>query len=325
MRIKYKIMVGAAMLSTVPVLIASLAIGGLATDRSRQALEEAAKSRLVALRDAKKAQVSDYFQTIQNQVLSLSRSNTVIEAMGIFSRSVKSYRQELFKPDIAQFRNKLADYYSKEYKAEYSRRNAGEEIDVAGLLQKLDDDAIALQYQYIGVNPNPLGEKDKLEDPVDGSQYGNWHALFHPYFKDFQRRFGYYDLFLADAETGRIVYSVFKELDFATSLKEGPYSDSGIGEVFRKANQATTTEFVALSDFAPYVPSYQDSAAFIASPIFDEKGNRTGVLIFQMPIDRINAMMTQNGHWQEAGLGSTGETYLVGPDTRMRSISRFLV
>ena len=35
--------------------------------------------------------------------------------------------------------------------------------------------------------------------------------------------------------------------------------------------------------------------------------------------------MTGNQGWQEDGLGKTGETYLVGNDLKMRSVSRFLV
>ncbi|WP_156493340.1 hypothetical protein [Oleiphilus sp. HI0125] len=48
-----------------------------------------------------------------------------------------------------------------------------------------------------------------------------------------------------------------------------------------------------IDDFAPYPPSYEDPAAFIASPIFDAR-ELLGVLIFQMPIDRINAIMTHD-------------------------------
>ncbi|MEW7983841.1 MAG: hypothetical protein AB2812_14030 [Candidatus Sedimenticola endophacoides] len=102
----------------------------------------------------------------------------------------------------------------------------------------------------------------------------------HAIFRDFQRRFGYYDIFLVEPERGHIVYSVFKELDFATSLKDGSFAQSAIAEVFRLANQATDPDYYALTDFAPYSPSYRDPASFIASPIFDGE-ERVGVLIFQ--------------------------------------------
>jgi methyl-accepting chemotaxis protein len=324
MQIKTKITLGAALLAAIPVLIASIVTDIIATSKSNEALHEAAKERLVAVRELSKGRIEDYFDTIRNQLLNLSQSNGVTEAMGSFREAAASYRQELHQPDIEGKRRELAEYYRGDFKAEYGRRNPGGKIDVEKLLNSLDEDAIALQFQYIKANENPLGEKDKLMNPLDGTQYGNWHEQFHPFLRDFQQRFGFYDLFLVDIETGRIVYSVFKELDFATSLKDGPYADSGIGEVFRKASQATSTDSQTLSDFAPYLPSYQDPAAFIASPIF-EGDEKIGVLIFQMPIDRINAVMTHNGKWSEHGLGASGETYLVGPDTRMRSISRFLI
>jgi len=44
-----------------------------------------------------------------------------------------------------------------------------------------------------------------------------------------------------------------------------------------------------------------------------------------MPIDIINHIMTYDGKWTEAGLGHSGETFLVGPDMRARSEIRFLV
>ena len=117
---------------------------------------------------------------------------------------------------------------------------------------------------------------------------------------------------------------MFKELDFTTSLKDGPYANSGIGEVFKKANQATSADFVTFSDFSPYLPSYQNPASFAASPIFKD-GKKIGILIFQMPIDKINDIMTYDHKWSESGLGTSGETYLVGENNTMRSMSRFLI
>ena len=49
------------------------------------------------------------------------------------------------------------------------------------------------------------------------------------------------------------------------------------------------------------------------------------MLVFQMPIDRINDIMTSNHEWQNVGLGESGETYIVGEDFTMRNQSRFLI
>jgi hypothetical protein len=129
---------------------------------------------------------------------------------------------------------------------------------------------------------------------------------------------------LVDHNTGDIVYSVFKEADFATNLRNGPYRRSNIASAYEKANVLALADAPIFVEFDYYAPSYGTPAAFIAKPIFDN-GERIGVLIFQMPITRINQIMTGNQHWVKDGLGETGETYLVGPDFTMRSVSRFLV
>ena len=69
-------------------------------------------------------------------------------------------------------------------------------------------------------------------------------------------------------------------------------------------------------DYDLYTPSYDAPAGFIASPIYDG-GKKIGVLIFQMPLDRIAEIMSET-----AGLGKTGETILVGSDYLMCSDSR---
>jgi len=112
-------------------------------------------------------------------------------------------------------------------------------------------------------------------------------------------------------------------LIYATSLKNGAYSNSGLGKAFQRANQLKSATAV-LEDFAPYTPSYEDPASFIATPIFDN-GIKIGILIFQMPIDVINRIMTSNRQWKSSGMGDSGESYIVGEDFKTRSLSRFLI
>lgn len=323
MGLKQKIMIGAAVLAALPVLVAGLVVIPVLTSASHEALEMSAEQRLVAARNLTKGRIEDYFRTIRHQVLTFSNDRMIRDAMVAFKNGFDSYTDDIDYSGQAGLKAKLASYYTVEFSNEYRKRNQ-DQIDVGHWLQQLDAESLALQYRFIKNNPNPLGEKHKLDDTGDGSDYAREHRYYHPVIRDFLEKFGFYDIFLVDPDSGDIVYSVFKELDFTTSLKDGSYARTGIGEVFRKANAAESPDFVALSDFAPYPPSYQDPASFIASPIFD--GHRkVGILIFQMPIDAINAIMTHRNDWQAAGLGNSGETYLVGSDDRMRSISRFLI
>ena len=169
--------------------------------------------------------------------------------------------------------------------------------------------------QYIVANPKPPGSKHLLDAAEDSSEYSKLHRQYHPIIRDYLDRFGYYDIFLIDTESGDVVYSVFKELDFSTSLIDGPFADSNFADAFRQAMSAEHDDDVFLVDFKLYTPSYEAPASFIASPIFDGQ-EKIGVAVFQMPVDRLNAMMALR-----SGMGETGETYLVGPDHLMRSDS----
>ena len=170
-----------------------------------------------------------------------------------------------------------------------------------------------LQGLYIYDNQFPLGKKHKLDAADDDTTYSEIHALYHPWFRGLLEERGYYDIFLFDAD-GNLVYTVFKERDFATNMESGPWRDTDLANAFRSARDNDQAFF----DFRPYEPSNNAPASFISTALHSEDGEFLGVLAFQMPVDRINAIL------QEAtGLGNTGETFLVGDDSTMRSESRF--
>lgn len=173
-----------------------------------------------------------------------------------------------------------------------------------------------LQRLYITDNPHPLGEKEKLNTAQDGSAYSLAHEEYHPIFRHFLYAKGYYDIFLFDTK-GDLVYTVYKELDYATNLNTGQWKDTDLGNAFRAALNAKSAESQFFFDFKPYAPSNDAPASFISQPIIED-GETIGVLVFQMPIQRINNIMQQH-----VGMGESGETYLVGTDKFMRSDSRF--
>jgi methyl-accepting chemotaxis protein len=324
MNIKAKLILAASLFAPIPVILSGFTIESVATNSANTALEAQVSNQLVAIREQKRNQIEAYFATLRDQVLTFSNDRMIIEAMKDLRSAYFSFRKDSLGGDVSRYRDELASYYTEDFSREYGRQNPGSSIDARQLLRRIDDDAVALQYQYIKANRHPLGAKDELVDTGDGSRYNQSHVRYHPHILDFLQKFGYYDIFLVEPDTGKVVYTVFKELDFATSLKSGPYADSGLGRTFAKANATSNRDFVYLDDFAPYTPSYEGAASFIASPIFDGD-QKVGVLIFQMPISRINAIMTSEQRWKDVGLGASGETYLVGADKLMRSQSRFLI
>ncbi len=311
------------------VLLCSLGIfasGGLVGWRtfllSEQALTKRASSQLISIREIKRTQVEDYFNNIADQIRTFSNDVMIIDAMHEFSRTYDSFLAESGGFDASMVKS-LKDYYQNQFGVTYSRLNQGENANALDKYNGLDENGRALQARYISNNPNPLGEKNNLSKSEDGSQYSLIHGKYHHHIDGFLSTFGYYDIFLVDSK-GRVVYSVFKELDYATNLISGPYANSGLSRVFRKALNSSDKSSVFLDDFAVYYPSYESAASFIATPI-RHHGSNEGVLIFQMPIAKINSLMTYEGNWQQVGLGSTGETYIIGPDKLMRSQSRFLL
>jgi methyl-accepting chemotaxis protein len=219
-------------------------------------------------------------------------------------------------------RNALGDYLSS---IEQDLRTMAGNTSTRDMLQsfKMSWKALGtgadakLQKLYITDNPHPTGQKENLDMAKDDSPYSSIHARFHPSVRNFLRERDYYDIFLFDVE-GNLVYTVFKELDYATNLVTGKWKDSGLGKVFRAARDNPKPGFITFDDFAPYAPSHGAPASFIASPILRPSGKLLGVVAFQMPINRLNSVMQQS-----AGMGESGETYIVGSDFLMRSDSRF--
>lgn len=174
----------------------------------------------------------------------------------------------------------------------------------------------ALKKAYIQDNPNPLGEKHLLNNAGTGTAYDLTHEDYHTWFRELLTENGYYDIFLFD-KAGNLIYSVFKEEDFATNfMRGGQWAQTDLGQAFRTAIEAgpdSTTFF----DFQPYAPSNNAPASFISTAV-EKDGEIIGALVFQMPIDAINALMNRS-----VGLGETGETLIVGADHLLRNNTRF--
>ncbi len=284
-------------------------------DMADEALHEAATDRLVGEVSGRSAHVKTYLESIRLHVESMALDRGTGEAVTAFHDGFAAIAadNQLTDAQVQDMKQSAANYYRSAFAAEFVKQS-GRSVQVDPILARVDDAMAVAQNYYIANNPNPLGKKDMLDKAADASKYTEAHAVFHPWLHAFQQKFGYYDVFLIDT-TGRVVYTVFKELDFASSLVNGPWADTGLGDLYRRLQSAADGASV-FADFKSYAPSYDAPAAFIGSPVTHE-GKRVGYIAFQMPIDRINAIMTET-----TGLGETGEVLLIGPERQMRSDSR---
>lgn len=125
------------------------------------------------------------------------------------------------------------------------------------------------------------------------------------------KNLGFYDIFVIDPQ-GQVIYTAAREADYQTNLIHGPYATSGLAKLFQKARRQSGQ--ILLEDFAPYAPSNDEPAAFMATDF--QIDGQLYIVAVQLSIDKINAVMQVR-----EGMGQTGESYLVGPDGRMRSDS----
>ncbi|RJP59100.1 MAG: methyl-accepting chemotaxis protein [Candidatus Auribacter fodinae] len=309
-KLKQKLLVLLIGVSIVPLLFVAV----LSFTSSRAMVKQLTADKLSAVSAIKNNQISEYFQTIENQVHTFSEDEMIVSAMKEFTEAFFKIEEEFgaeYDKNGAAYEARLLDRYK--YQAENT-----DGANASAVNRWLPKEKVShiLQSIYIAENKNPIGQKENLDYAPDGSTYSKLHAKYHPIIRDFLRKFGYYDIFLIEPETGHIVYTVFKEVDFTTSLFSGPYKDTNFGRVVKQAMKLPP-EHMSLEDFEFYEPSYNDPASFISAPIYD--GDKLiGALAFQMPVDRINHIMQE-----KSGMGETGETYLVGSDHLMRSNSRF--
>ena len=301
-------------------LFSILTIGFLSWRSNHAIVESLVMTELEALRQSKAEQLEGYFQTMRNQVEVLSEDEMIVNAMIAFNRSFRGLSSQSISPQMSQG---LEAFYTTQFfpklfatlpgQAEYARYRPG---NPAG---------VYLQYHYIAANPytNDI-EKSLLDQAEDGSDYSAEHANYHPRLRTIANRLGFDDLILINYESGDVVYTVAKQTEFASNLLNGPY---------RKSNQTTAFELVRTNpdrgnvnvvDFELYRPGYGIPSSFWSVPIYNGT-HIIGILLVQISLAEVNKLMTYNQSWPDAGLGQTGESYLVGQDLLMRSNARAFI
>ncbi|MDH3348930.1 MAG: GAF domain-containing protein, partial [Desulfobulbaceae bacterium] len=280
--------------------------------------------KLNVIRNAKAIHIEGEIKKIKDQADFLSHDLTIINAMREFAEafSALNKKSENNKELLDEAKDNLEKFYERKFLPklnQHSEKNYYYE-DV-----KPDYPAsILLQNSYIANNPNPIGSKQLLAVAPDGTLYSRVHEKYHNIISKYQKRYGFYDIFLIDIKTQRIVYSVFKEMDFGKSLRSPLLRETNFAHSYRECALPFDKGKTHLADYEPYYASYNMPAFFISVPIYDNE-QLIGVLSFQISIDTINAIMTHVHRWEEIGLGKTGEVYLVGSDYTMRNESRSFV
>lgn len=306
-------------------LLSIIAIGLLVAFIGRRNIYRQNFDKLNVIRNAKAIHIEREMKNIRAQANFLAQDITVVNAMRDFTEAFtlleKEMRTQPAKLETAE--NKLQTFYERYYLPKINKHS-----ETKYFFEDLCPEnpaALFLQQSYIVDNPNPLSSKQLLDVAADGTAYSLVHKKYHPILKRYQEKFGHYDIFLIDANHQRIVYSVFKEMDFGKSLHDPILRETNFAHAYRESAVNFGHGSAHLADYQPYYASYNQPASFISAPIYDKEQHLLGALAFQVPIEGINDIMTHEHRWAEIGLGKTGEVYLIGEDRTMRNQSRFFI
>lgn len=309
----------AAKLFAILLLLGAVAVlitGVLGYIRARDALERAIFDQLTAARETKAHQVEAYFRTVRREVRLLAASKMVVDATRGFRDAVEEFDRKPVPPEVKE---SVHGWYEEQYMP-MVRRVLGENVPLGEFLP-VGTASYFLQDLYIVKNPHPAGRRELLDNAGDGSAYSKVHAVYHPLMRTAAATLGFEDFMIVDPGTGRLIYTVDKDADFATSLRAGPYRHSNLAAAAARCAASPDPSATCLEDFSAYLPSDGAPAAFMAAPVI-EQGVVTGVLIAELSIDEIDAIVTGGRRWRNEGFRATGEAYLVGPDFLARSSGR---
>jgi len=144
------------------------------------------------------------------------------------------------------------------------------------------------------------------------SQFQKIENLYQPLMEYYVSDYGYTNIFFIGKD-GDVLFSVINEGFTGTNLLIGEFKHLNIAQIFKRGLEDVTFEDYTWND------KVNEYTAYFAAPVYDVD-KLSGVLIIEIPFGHLDTMLTQR-----AGLGQTGEMYLVGEDGLMRSNSRFSV
>jgi methyl-accepting chemotaxis protein len=217
-------------------------------------------------------------------------------------KTIKSLRQDAIQQAsnnleltrdirITQLKSEVKTIYSEiRFWAESQPIRQGMSLILAGWDELSIDPKATARKLYITDNPLFPNYTANYYNAEDGSLYSDQHEKMHKLIRGLTKSRGYYDVFLI-ANNGDIIYTVYKENDYASNLLTGNYKETSLAEGFREVQENTNLNHVALYDFIPYAASNNVASSFILSSIVDNKNKTQGVLAFQLPTETLDKIL----------------------------------
>ncbi|MGV0782995.1 adenylate/guanylate cyclase domain-containing protein [Mycolicibacterium sp. XJ775] len=297
-------------------ILSAAVVGAIGYQSGRSSLRQSVFDRLTEVRESQTRQLESKFADLEDSLIVYTRGTTTVEAVEAFSSAFGQLGNSTINPQQWQ---SIVDYYNDQFKP-VEQKQTGDTVDVARLLPTSNAQKY-LQANYTAPVADP--EKSiRVDDARDGSAWSAANARFNDYFREIVERFQFEDALLLDT-AGNVVYTAYKGIDLGTNIVTGPYRQSLLRDAYEKTLASNTVDYVGVTDFGDYQPA-DEPTAWMMAPV-GPPGRVEGVLALQFPISKINRLMTADKQWETAGMGTTGETFVVGPDGLMRSDSRLFL
>jgi PAS domain S-box-containing protein len=268
-------------------------------------------NNLSLLRKIKAERMEADFSSFIAQVRGFSYNINVVQAMTEFKHAFNNLREAPVAQQDACYSD-LRTYYNENFAEGLALANFG-------------------TYPYEYIPPFTRGRilqcRYILNMPVKDSyidEYTNTLTKYTPVFENYIKDKDLHDILLIDNE-GNIIYSHNMDVDFGANVLTAGYVDTSVSRAYQKARDAGDThdsDYVGIADFTFYLPNkFQPLIAF-SVPLIDLAGNTLGAMVVTFNSERIGAILSDNGAWED--LGETGESFMIGQDRIMRTNSRYV-
>ena len=298
-------------------IVAATVVGVIGFQTGRSSLRDSVFSRLTEVRESQSRSLVDQLSDLKNAMIIYTRGATTEDALAAFTAGFDQLQNQPVSPAQSQ---SITDYYDDVFVKEVDKYS-GVKLNP----QQLIPTSNAQRYLQANYTAQRKSDEDALtvDDARDGSAWTAANARYQDFFREIVTRFEFEDALLLDT-TGNVVYSAYKDVDLGTNILTGPYSGSKLREAYQKALSSNALDYVGFTDFETYQPAESEPTAWMVTPVVSG-GRAQGVFALQFPASKINRLMTFDKNWAASGLGSTGETFLAGPDDLMRSDSRLFL
>jgi class 3 adenylate cyclase len=297
-------------------ILSAAVVGAIGYQSGRSSLRASVFDRLTEIRGSQSRQLEAKFSDLSDSLLVYTRGSTATDAIEAFAPAFDQLNDATISPGQWQ---SIVDYYNNHFE-NAEQDQTGNRLSVDALLPTSNTQKYLQAYYTAPFTDR--GKSIRLDDARDGSAWSAANARYNDFFREIVLRFEFEDALLLDTR-GNVVYSAYKGVDLGTNILTGPYREGQLRDVYQKALASNAVDYVGVTDFGDYQPA-DEPTAWMVSPVAPQ-GRVEGVLALQFPISKINRLMTANRQWEAAGMGRTGETFLVGPDDLMRSDSRMFL